>query len=380
MRRRDFVRAGLTLTAAGFAAPDALAARPRRPVIRAHRHHPPPDGIVKLSSNENPLGLCPAARQAVIDGIEEANRYPGALRRALIEALATKHAVKPENIVLGAGSTEVLQMLVQATAAPNAMILLAEPTYEDVPGYAEHFGYWLAPTPLTAAFAHDIERMRDRARTAVGPVLVFLCNPNNPTGTLTSSDTIDEWLSEAPAHVRFIVDEAYFEFANDPGYHTSVDWIWRNPNVVVTRTFSKIYGMAGMRLGYGIAHEATAAQLREYASRNNANHLALVAALTSLRDEELVERGLATNARGRAILYDVLGELELAYLPSHTNFVMHRINGDLRSYRERMREAGILVGRPFPPMLDHNRISIGLPEEMSRFAETLRGFRKKGWV
>lgn len=380
MKRRDFVRAGLTITAAGLAGPNALEAMSRGPLITGRLRYPPPDGIIKLSSNENPLGLCPAARQAVIDGIEEANRYPGELRRKLAEALAAQHAVKPENIVLGAGSTEILQMLVQATAAPNAMIILAEPTYEDVPAYAERFGYWLVPTPLTKTFAHDIERMRDRARSAVGPVLVFLCSPNNPTGTLTSSDVIDEWLGEAPEHVRFIVDEAYFEFATDPGYRTSVGWIRRNPNVIVTRTFSKIYGMAGLRLGYGIAHEATAGQLREYASRNNVNHLALVAALASLDDKELVERGLATNARGRAILAEVLGELELAHLPSHTNFVMHRINGDLRSYRERMLAAGIRVGRPFPPMLDHNRISIGLPEEMSRFAETLKGFRKKGWV
>jgi len=380
MKRRDFVRAGLTLTAAGVAAPHALEATSRGPLITGRRRYPPPDGVIKLSSNENPLGLCPAARRAVIDGIEEANRYPGELRRKLAEVLAAQHAVKPENIVLGAGSTEILQMLVQATAAPSAMIILAEPTYEDVPAYAERFGYWLVPTPLTKTFAHDVERMRDRARSAVGPVLVFLCNPNNPTGTLTSSEVIDEWLGEAPEHVRFIVDEAYFEFATDPGYRTSVGWIRRNPNVIVTRTFSKIYGMAGLRLGYGIAHEATAGQLREYASRNNVNHLALVAALASLHDKELVERGLATNARGRAILAEVLSELELAHLPSHTNFVMHRINGDLRSYRERMLAAGIRVGRPFPPMLDYNRISIGLPEEMSRFAETLKGFRKKGWV
>ena len=380
MRRRDFVRTGLTLTAAGLGAPAALDAADQRVPFRMGRRFPPPDGIIKLSSNENPLGLCPAARRAVIDGIAEANRYPGALRRELVEALAAKHGVEPDNIVLGAGSTEVLQMLVQATAAANAIIVLAEPTYEDVPGYAERFGFWLKPTPLTETFAHDIDRMRDRARSAVGPVLVFLCNPNNPTGTLTSSAQIDEWLGEAPAHVRFIVDEAYFEFAHDPGYHTSVDWIRRNPNVVVTRTFSKIYGMAGMRLGYGIAHEATATQLREYASRNNANHLALVAALASLGDPELVARGLATNARGREILHEVLTELELPSLPSHTNFVMHRINGELRAYRERMREAGILVGRAFPPMLDHNRVSIGLPEEMARFADTLRGFRKRGWV
>jgi histidinol-phosphate aminotransferase len=138
--------------------------------------------------------------------------------------------------------------------------------------------------------------------------------------------------------------------------------------------------MAGMRLGYAIAHQDTADRLREFIGRNNANQLALAAAIASLADVELIGRSRAANSRGKRILHDCLDELGLEHLPSHTNFVMHRIPGDLEIYQRRMAEAGARVGRKFPPMLEYNRLSIGLPEEMERFAEILRSFRTKGWV
>jgi histidinol-phosphate aminotransferase len=150
--------------------------------------------------------------------------------------------------------------------------------------------------------------------------------------------------------------------------------------VIVSRSFSKIYGMAGMRLGYAIAHKDTADRLREFIGRNNANQLALAAAIASLADAELIQRSRKANSHGKRILHDCLDELGLENLPSHTNFVMHRIPGDLETYQKRMAEANARVGRKFPPMLEYNRLSIGLPEEMERFAGILRGFRKKGWV
>jgi histidinol-phosphate aminotransferase len=295
-------------------------------------------GPLRLDSNENPLGLAPSARQAITDGLDLANRYPDQTRSELIQALAEKHDVSRENIVLGCGSTEVLQMIVQAAAAARSRIVLAEPTFEAVVGYARPHESQLLPTPLDERYAHDIEQMRRHARAANGPVLVYLCNPNNPTGTITPSAEIDAWIEEAPEQVRFLVDEAYFEYVDDTRYWSSLKWIASHPNVIVVRTFSKIYGMAGMRLGYGIAHPDTAAELKLYMSGSNAN------------------------------------------LPSSTNFVMHRIRGELQPYIRRMDEMGAWVGRPFPPMLGYNRISIGLPEEMERFVEILRSFRDRNWV
>ncbi len=373
MERRAFLQTGLALGVAGIG---GLAAMP--PPARAVRLRR--SGVLRLSSNENPLGLAPTARQAVLDGLAEANRYPGASREAVIEALATKHGVPTESIVLGAGSTEVLQIVVQATATGRTRLILADPTFEDVPWYSEPEPYLLDKVPLTDQFAHDIDRMRELAHDSTYPVLVYICNPNNPTGTLTSCAAIDAWIESAPENVHFMIDEAYYEYADDPAYWSSVKWIAERRNVIVVRTFSKIYGMAGMRLGYGMAHPDTVKQLYRFGSSNSANHLALVAGLASLRDSGLVQRSLETNARARSILYDSLDELDLEYLPSHTNFVMHRINSDLDTYIERMREHDIRVGRPFPPMLSYNRISIGLPEEMERFTETLRMFRRSGWV
>ena len=375
MERRTFLRAGLALGAAGIggsiaAAPERLWALPEAA----------PDGPIRLSSNENPLGLSPAARRAVVNAIGEANRYPGERRVELIEALAKRHEVAAENIVPGNGSTEVLQMAVQALYEPGARLILADPTYEDVPWYAQPYPYDLKKVPLTATFAHDLGRMQEIAEGSSRRALVYLCNPNNPTGTLTSCADIDAWIESAPQRVFFLVDEAYYDYCEDSGYRSCIRWIAERTNLLVVRTFSKIYGMAGMRLGYGIAHPDTAETLREYIGRNNANQLALAAALASLGDAELVERSLESNRRGSRVLSECLDELGLAYLPSHTNFVMHRISGDLETYQKRMLESGVKVGRAFPPMLEYSRVSIGLPQEMERFTETLREFRRNGWV
>jgi histidinol-phosphate aminotransferase len=373
MKRRAFFRAGLAMGAVGIGGVTTRSeAVPLTWTV--------PNGPLRLNSNENPLGLAPGARQAVIDGLSEANRYPGAKRRELMQALASKHGVGVENIVLGAGSTEVLQMMVQATAARRTLLIAADPTFEHVARYSLPENYRRELVPLTARLTHDLGRMRELADASWDPVLVYICNPNNPTGTLTSCDDIDSWIAEAPGNVRFMIDEAYFEYADDPGYRDSIRWINDHPNVVVVRTFSKIYGMAGMRVGYGIAHKDTAAHLSRFASGSNVNELALRAGLASLEDSGLMARSINANGSAKQILYDCLGELDIEYIPTHANFVMHRIKGELRDYIERMRALDIRVGRPFPPMLEYNRLSLGLPEEMERFTDTLRDFRDKGWV
>ncbi len=374
MERRTFLRTGLAAGVAGLGSGLVLL-----PDL-AQAGQLPPGDTLRLNSNENPLGLAPASRRAIVEGLGEANRYPRQGRVDLVEALARVNGVAPKNIVLGNGSTEVLQMAVQALAHPGAPLVLADPTFEDVPWYGEPFRYRLEKVPLDARRAHDIGRMRERARAAGGRALVYICNPNNPTGTLTPSAEIDAWIESAPEDTYFLVDEAYFEYCVSPEYWSCVKWIDERRNVIVTRSFSKIYGMAGMRLGYGLAHPETAERLYRYIGRNNANQLALVAAIAALGDGELIERSRAANARAMGILHDCLEELDLEYMPSYTNFVMHRINGEHETYRKRMDEHGVRVGRPFPPMLDHNRISIGTPDEMERFAEVLREFRRQGWV
>jgi histidinol-phosphate aminotransferase len=337
-------------------------------------------GEIRLSANENALGISQEARRAIVEGIDDANRYPFAAKTALARTLADRHGVAPESVLLTNGSTEMIQVVVQALRTQDLHVVVADPTFEDILEFAEPQASRVVKVPLRADFAHDLEAMERAADEAPGPVLVYVCNPNNPTGTLTSSEGVDAWIGRAPDNVYFLVDEAYFEFVEDAGYHSALRWIADNPRVVVARTFSKVHGMAGMRLGYGVAHPRLMARLRPWAPTTNTNQLALVAAAASLEDGGHVRRSLDSNREARAILVEALGELGLSHLPSHTNFVMHEITGDLGAYRNRMRESGFLVGRPFPPLTGHNRLSLGTPEEMVAFVETLREFRTRGWV
>jgi histidinol-phosphate aminotransferase len=223
--------------------------------------------------------------------------------------------------------------------------------------------------------------MRSEARSGSGPTLVFICNPNNPTGSISPTAQIAEWINSAPANTWFLIDEAYFEFVNDRGYRTFIPEATSRPNVVVSRTFSKIYGLAGVRLGYGVANPETIQKIDRFASGTNINVFAAQAAVACLGDDgTFVKRSLDVNSQGKQFAYNTLKGLNLEYIPTHANFVMHRINGDLTEYINRMRDAGVIVGRRFPPMLTYNRLSIGLPQEMEIWAGALKKLRADGAI
>jgi histidinol-phosphate aminotransferase len=378
MDRRGFVTAGMAAGLAGLTGAGGTAASFFSHVPSWATGKTLQDGTIRLSSNENAIGLSPAARQAVIDALPIANRYPGTNRRALMERLAEHLGVKTDNLVLSAGSTELLQVAAQAFQGPNKPLVLAAPTFEDIGDYQITQSFNVVSIPITGHHEHDIGRMREAA--ARRPSVVYICNPNNPTGTITPCSAVDEWIAEAPETTTFIIDEAYYEYAEDPGYWSAIKWIDDRPNVVVVRTFSKIFAMAGMRLGYSVSHPDTAALINEFVVQNNPNELAAAAGLASLNDHGLIERSVAVNKESKEIVHRTLDELDLEYLPTQANFLMHRIHGDLTEYQNRMREAGLLVGRHFPPMLEWNRLSFGLPNEMDRWASTLKDFRRKGWI
>ena len=380
MRRRDFfIRAGAVSGAVAGASAFGGLGSPLAGLVGAPGRRLS-NGAVRLNSNENPLGISPAAKDALVEAIVLANRYPSDQQGELVSKLAAAHEVAENQIVIGTGSAEVLQMVVQAYAAPRARLVMADPTYEAVTNYQRTEAYELVKVPLTADHAHDIGRMREAAESTGRPALVYLCNPNNPTATITPSAKIDAWIAEAPEDVFFLSDEAYIEYVDDERMWSSLPWIAKKRNVVVVKTFSKIYGLAGLRIGYGIAHPDTATRLMDFASRNNANQLAIAAAGASFRDEALIAKSREVNRESREMVEATLDELGLEYMPTQANFLMHRITGDLATYRNRMAEEGFLVGRDFPPMLDWNRLSFGLPEDMGRFCETLRSFRGKGWI
>jgi histidinol-phosphate aminotransferase len=378
MDRRGFVTTGMAAGLAGVTGAGGALGKLLERDLAWSPGKTMQDGSIRLSANENPIGLCPSAKQAVIDAIAQANRYPFQWGPPLAERLAQHLGVKPENLVFGAGSTEILQIVTQVFQGPNAPMVLAEPTFEDIADYQDTQAFTMVKVPLNAKHEHDIDRMREASLAR--PSVVYFCNPNNPTGTITPSRDVDAWIADAPETTTFIMDEAYFEYAADPAYWSALKWIETKPNVVVVRTFSKIFAMAGLRLGYSVSHPNTAARLREWVAQNGPNVLAAAAGLASLNDEGLIERSVAVNDESKAIVHATLDELGLEYLPTNANFIMHRISGDLTDYQNRMREEGLLVGRHFPPMLEWNRVSFGLPEEMDRWASTLKRFRSKGWV
>jgi len=377
MDRRFFLRAGALAGAAAAlpATPSGLDA-----LFRPVRGSGTPADPLLLNSNENPLGIGPLARAAAVEALAVANRYPDDQADALAHELAEFLGVGRDHVLLGNGSAEILQMAVQSLALDGARFVTAHPTFEQVSTYRLPLGTELATVPLDDRWGHDLERMRREAGRSGGGAVVYLCNPNNPTGTLTASGEMDEWIRESDEDTFFIVDEAYHELVDDPGYRSALPWARERPNVLVVRTFSKIYGMAGMRLGYGIGQPETVERIARFISDANTNQMAVAAASASLRDDEHVERSLASNRAAKALVMETLGDLGLEALPSQTNFVMHGIGGDVQDYIDRFAAEGILVGRPFPPMLEHNRVSLGTVEEMGRWAETLRDFRRRGWV
>lgn len=383
MRRRAFLHSGLgaaATAAAGALLPDLGRSAAPWPGPAAPTTSPRQDGVLRLNSNENALGPPASARRAIIDGITASNRYTHPVVAQLRPILAAHHEVEPESVVLGNGSTEILRMTVQAMVPPGGRVVVADPTFEHVERYAAPFGVSVVKIPLTADHAHDLGRMREAVRATDGPAMVYVCNPNNPTGTLTPSADVEAWIAEERDDVVFLVDEAYFEYVDHPAYRSALPLALQRPNTVIARTFSKIYGLAGLRIGYGLAHPVMARRIAAFSGFSNMNQMGLRAARACLGDPDWLDRSLAANEEARRITYDALDELGLERLPSHTNFVMHRVPGDVTDYIRNMRERGVRVGRPFPPMTRYNRLSFGLPEEMRQFAEILWDGRREGWV
>jgi histidinol-phosphate aminotransferase len=379
MNRRHFLRAGALAGAAAALPLDATAASIRRAPFAPWRGSGTVDDPLRLNANENPLGLGPKAREAAENAFSVANRYTDNWSQPFRLKLADHLGVEADRLFLGNGSTEILQMAVQALGRDGARIVTGNPTFEDVATYRRPLGTELVPVPLDARYAHDLGRMREEASRASGPAIAYLCNPNNPTGTLTPHDEMAAWIEE-DEETFFIIDEAYFELVEEPGFASFLSWTAHRPNLLVVRTFSKIYGLAGLRMGYGVAHGDTVGRFTEWMAKNNTNQIAIAAASASLDDPDHVRRSLETNRQSRMLVLETLDELGFAALPSHTNFLMHEIGMDVADYQRLFLDAGIAVGRAFPPMLQYNRLSFGTPEEMGRWAQTLRDLRRRGQV
>lgn len=336
-----------------------------------------------LHYNENSLGMSPLALKAAQTEIaQNGHRYPDGSVALLRDTLAKKYEIPSAQVILGNGSTEVIGAIVTLAAQNGASVIEPSPTFGDVRRRAKAAGMTVHQVAVGSDFKTDINALRKRADQVKGPLLINICNPNNPTGSIVDHGKLVNWITDAPDNHMFLIDEAYFEYAQlNPSYSSVLPLILKgHENLALTRTFSKIYGMAGMRVGYGIAAPKTAAQIRKYSAGFNLSAAGITAALESLKDNDFYQRSLASNQTAKNILIKTLNELNLQHIESNTNFVLHRIESDLSSYTNRMSANGINVGRRMTKEDRWNRISIGQPHEMQAFAKTLKLFRNKGWV
>ena len=332
------------------------------------------ENAIKLASNESPIGPSPRAMQAVRDALTGVHRYPDGASFALRSALAERLDVNEAQLVFGAGADEILELLAKAFLGPGDQVVYAWPSFAMYPIVTQGMGAEGVPVPLTADLVHDLDAMR--AAVVAETRVVFLCNPNNPTGTSVGAEAFDAFVSSLPSHVILAVDEAYVEFARRPDFPDSVGALRERPGTLVMRTFSKIFGLAGLRVGYGVADSELADYLNRVRHPFNVNRLAEAAALAALEDDAHAERALRVNAEGVAYLTRELEALGVEVWPTDANFVLARTGGDLP---DRLLREGVIV-RPLAGfgMPEHARISVGLREENERFVKTLRALREAG--
>ncbi|MBP3945224.1 pyridoxal phosphate-dependent aminotransferase [Psychrobacter sp. K31L] len=345
--------------------------------------------FLELNANENSLGMSASAKQAIIESLGEGFRYPDNPRAALISKIATIHGVAENQISLGNGSTEnmraVIQMLQHKALKEGKafQMVIPVPTFDCAEMYAKSIGADVVKIPLTANnYDVDLKNLQKAAYEFDGISLLYLCNPNNPTGTITSTAALKTWVSNAPDNHYFLLDQAYLEYVTDPSFENGIEWLKQgiSDNLIVIHTFSKLCALAGMRVGYAISNPQAIETVEAFMSMDNTNLSGAVAAIATLNDAKFLELSLRNTNQSRQMIETVLDELGLRYLPSQTNFIFHEIKGDLKTYINRMRDNGIKVGREFPPVTGFNRLTLGTPDEMEVFIKVLKTFREKGWV
>jgi len=370
--RRHFVSA-LGLGGAGLLSPPLLGGRGHEARLASWLSADgAPAGLIRLDSNENPNGPGAKAFEAIRAMFGEANRYPDDPERVLVAAIAREHGVAEENVILGCGSSEILRMCVERYVNTAQHLVTAVPTFELVANFAKTMGRPVVGVPVDGKLRLDLAAMGDKAG---GAGLVFFCNPNNPTATVHGDAAVREFVArvrrDSPATV-ILMDEAYHEYVEDPSYRTAIPLALADANVIVSRTFSKVFGMAGLRAGYAIAHKDTVRRLQGWRLGSGVNALALAAATASVSDREHVALEQRRNREAKAFTRAFFEKAGYDAGVSDANFLMVDIKRDMRPVREACRKEGIAVGRPFPPLTSHLRISIGTMEEMQRATEVLR--------
>ena len=329
----------------------------------------PLTGNIKLSSNENPYGPSEKVRQAMISNFDQACRYPFSYSGELIEKIAAKEGVSKDHIVLAGGSTEGLKVAGLTYGMNGGEIIAAQPTFLALMTYAAQWGGSVNWVPVDKNMMHDLDEMEKRISSKTK--LIFLCNPNNPTSTLLPADRVLDFCNTVSDKVTIFSDEAYCDFIEDKNYPSMVSLVKKGKNIIVSKTFSKVYGLAGLRIGYMVAKPEIAAGLRKNIMAFT-NVLAIEAAKNALDDQEFYDFSLNKTREAKKIILEGLDDLNLEYAPSNTNFIFFKSGRNIEKLQQQMLAKGIMVGRPFPPFDDWCRISTGTLEEVIQFNDALK--------
>jgi histidinol-phosphate aminotransferase len=325
---------------------------------------------IRIGGNENPLGPGKVALDALLGELDQSKRYPFNSRvgnRELLATLARIHDGKPENFVLGPGSSEILRNSVRVFCSEGSHLVTGVPSYSSPAAQAAKSGFEAIQVPLDDELRLDLDEM---AGAAQGAGMIYLCNPNNPTATIHPAWVIESFITELHAiapDALVLVDEAYHDYVTDPAHETMIPLAMSKKNVVVARTFSKAYGMAGLRLGFGCGHPDTIAKLRRYSISANANVLAIAAGVASLDDPVHIEDERARNTKVKQFTIDFFERAGYESTDSQTNFLFVDLRRPAKEFRDACAQEKVFVGRDFPPMeKTHCRISIGTMDEMKR--------------
>jgi histidinol-phosphate aminotransferase len=325
--------------------------------------------MVRLSANENPYGPSPKALQAITDSFGLACRYPDEHNNMLIDKLAKLNNVDRDEVLLGDGSGEILKLCAETFTGPQSgKLVAADPTFEAILNNASANGAEVVKVPLTSNFAHDLPKMLAAAKGG----LIYICNPNNPTASITPRDELRDFVAKTPRQTMILMDEAYFHYADSPDYESVMPLVKEYPNLIVSRTFSKIYGMAGLRCGYCVAQKETIERMRPNQMWDSVNCMALAAATASLDDPDQIRNGQRLNSEAKMFTTSELDRMGYKIIPSQANFVMFDCKRPVVPLINALKNRSVQVGRLFPALPNHMRLTIGKKSEMETFLSAFR--------
>ena len=322
---------------------------------------------IKLASNENPVGPSPLAIKELRKGLNDLNRYPDGSCYYLRNALSGMLQVKPGGIIFGNGSNEIIELAVRTFLRPGEEAVIAHPSFVVYSSIVQAAQGKNIIVPLKN-WKHDLETMASKITKKTR--IIFIANPNNPTGTINTKKEMDSFMKEVPESVLIVIDEAYFEYVDSPDYADSMKYLKKGNNILILRTFSKIYGLAGLRIGYGISKPGIVEEMNKVRQPFNVNSLSQKAALAALNDEKHLEKAKKINESGKLYLYNELNRLNIRYLPTDANFIFIILEDkSAPELHESLLKQGVII-RPMGPAAV--RVTIGLPAENKRFINALR--------